>query len=299
MSSAYLQTVVIACPNCGTRYQVPFIAIGASGREVQCAQCSKPWHAMANMPPPPAIVPDDDRLFTPAYERALDEAFEAAERATAPAPPLPPSVQNDPEHERTLAEIKAAIMPRARASEVNAVDPAQLSRTRRAFARRQRQMKQALPIARIRRTARLAAVAILVALLAIGIFFRTELVRTWPSLAGVYSAIGLPVNVVGLTFENSKNVMSYRDGRQVMLITSRIRSIADRTVIVPPVLVSLIDASGHSLYEWTVDVKARDMEHAEVLDFSTEVSSPPPGVATVRLTFTTPRGASAVPAGTI
>ena len=37
MSSPDLQTVVIACPNCGTRYQVPYATIGAAGREVQCA----------------------------------------------------------------------------------------------------------------------------------------------------------------------------------------------------------------------------------------------------------------------
>ena len=302
MSSADLQTVVIACPNCGTRYQVPFGAIGAAGREVQCAQCSRPWHAVADIPPPPAINPDDDRLFTPADERALDAAFEAAARSAAPAiapAPPPPAVALDAEHERTLAEIKAAIMPRPKAGAPEPIDPAQLNRTRRAFARRQYRMSQALPIARVRRTARLAAVVALAALLATGFFLRTELVRAWPSLAGVYAAIGLPVNVVGLSFENARNVMSYRDGRQVMLITARIRSTASRGTIVPPVLISLIDADGRSLYEWTVDARAREMQPGDVVDFSTEVSSPPPGVVTVRLTFTTPRGGSAVPAGTL
>lgn len=301
MSSADLQTVVIACPNCGTRYQVPFGAIGTAGREVQCAQCSKPWHAVADIPPPPAIrPPDEDRLFSPADERALDEAFEAAERAAAPAAdPLPPSVPRDPDHERTLAEIKAAIMPRPKKSEINELDPAQLNKSRRAFAQRQRRLTSGLPIARVRRTARVAALVVLLGLLAIGFFLRTELVRAYPALAGVYAAIGLPVNVVGLTFDSPKTVMSYRDGKQVMLITARIRSTSARSVVVPPVLVSLIDANGRGLYEWTVDAKARDMEPGEVLDFSTEVNSPPPGVVTVRLTFTTPRGGSAVPAGTL
>ena len=82
MSSPDLQTVVIACPNCGTRYQVPYGTIGAAGREVQCAQCSKPWHATADAPPPPAVI-DEDRLFSPADERALDAQFEAEARTTA------------------------------------------------------------------------------------------------------------------------------------------------------------------------------------------------------------------------
>ena len=66
MSSADLQTTVIACPNCGTRYQVPRSTLGAAGREVQCAQCGKPWHATADAPPPPAI--EEDRMFSPADE---------------------------------------------------------------------------------------------------------------------------------------------------------------------------------------------------------------------------------------
>ena len=74
MTSPDLQTVVIACPNCGTRYQVPFATIGAAGREVQCAQCSKHWHAMADEPPPPAVI-DEDILFAKDDEAELDAAF--------------------------------------------------------------------------------------------------------------------------------------------------------------------------------------------------------------------------------
>ena len=41
-----------------------------------------------------------------------------------------------------------------------------------------------------------------------------------------------------------------------MLITARVRSIADHTVTVPPVLISLVDPSGVVVYEWTVTLKA-------------------------------------------
>jgi predicted Zn finger-like uncharacterized protein len=110
MSSPDLQTVVIACPNCGTRYQVPFATIGAAGREVQCAQCSNPWHAMADEPPPAAVEEDDDRLFAAGEETALDAAFEAEARGAAPA--LPPTIQTDAEPDQTLADIRAALAPK-------------------------------------------------------------------------------------------------------------------------------------------------------------------------------------------
>ena len=40
-------TVVIACPHCGTRYQVPPETLGSRGRQVSCAHCGKAWLAEA------------------------------------------------------------------------------------------------------------------------------------------------------------------------------------------------------------------------------------------------------------
>ena len=154
-------------------------------------------------------------------------------------------------------------------------------------------------MARVRRTARLAAFVLLVSILVLGFALRTDLVTWFPSLAGLYSAIGLPVNIVGLEFQDSKTLTSFRGGKPVMLITSRIRSVTSQTVAVPPVLVSLLDGTGATVYEWTVTPQAATMAPGEVFDFSTEVSAPPQGAMTVRLAFTTPRAGStaAAPAG--
>ena len=282
MSSADLATVVIACPHCGTRYQVPHATLGAGGREVQCAQCGKSWHAEADVQPPPAV--DPDRLF-PADEAALDFAFEAEARVSAPAPVAQPVA--DPEHERTLAEIRAAIAPKPKKQPVNAMDAAAITRAQKSSARRQRQAIGRLPLARVRRTARLAAFVLLASMLILGFSLRTDFVTWFPSLAGLYASIGLPVNVVGLEFQDSKTLNSLRGGKMVMQVTARIRSIAPHSVKVPPVLVSLYDAQGTALYEWTVTPSAAEMDPGEILDFSTEVNAPPPGATSVRLTFTT------------
>ena len=298
MSSPDLATAVIACPNCGTRYQVPRATLGAAGREVQCAQCSKSWHAEADAPPPVPVPapPDDDLLFSAAEEAALDAAFEAAAEAVEPAPAVPPTLPNDPEHEKTLAEIRAAIAPRPKS--VDAIDPALLTKNRRAFDKRQAHITRRLPMARFRRTARLGALVALLSVLLLGYSLRTDIVRLFPALAGLYAAVGLPVNVIGLAFEDPKTLTSFRDGKNVMLITARIRSIAGQAVPVPPVLVSLLDANGTPLYEWTVTPKATEMDPGEVFDFSTEVNTPPEGAVTVRLSFTTARGSAATPAET-
>lgn len=297
MSSPDLQTVVIACPNCGTRYQVPFATIGAAGREVQCAQCTKHWHAMADAPPPPAI--DDDLLFSAAEESEMDAAFEAEARGQ-PAPTLPAAVRRDEDHAKTLADIRAALAPKPKKAEVNALDPALLTKTKRAFDARQKKISGKLPMARVRRTARLGAFVLLVSILMLGFSLRTDIVLWFPALAGLYASIGLPVNVVGLEFEDSKTMTTFRSGKQVMIITSRIRSVAGTTVNVPPVLVSLLDSSGATVYEWTVTPQAKEMSPGEILEFSTEVSAPPQGATTVRLSFANPRASTgAAPAGTL
>jgi len=143
MSSADLATVMITCPHCGTRYQVPFSTIGSDGREVQCAQCSKSWHATAQAVPPPAVDPD---LLFPKDEAALDFAFETEEKAVAPATfPHSAPVPADPDHERTLAEIRAAIAPKSRRGPANAIDPKTLSKAKESFDRRQKSVVGKLP----------------------------------------------------------------------------------------------------------------------------------------------------------
>jgi hypothetical protein len=51
------------------------------------------------------------------------------------------------------------------------------------------------------------------------------------------------------------------------------------------VVVTLLDQGGRSLYQWSVVTRARDLEPGEVIGLSTELSSPPAGVARVRLSF--------------
>lgn len=282
MSTADLATVIIACPNCGTRYQVPYGTVGPSGRDVQCAQCGKSWHARAEAPlPVPPAPPEDgsDALFSSEDEADLDAGFEAVAAAEDP-----PNQSISAEHQRTLDEIRAAIAPKQRPP--SAVDQAALTKTQRAFRERQRGLAARLPVARLRRTARLAALVSLLSMLILGFSLRADLVLWFPQLAGLYSAIGLPVNVLGLEFSDAKTLTLLRDGKTVMQISAKIRSIAGRSVRVPPVLVSLLDAKGAPVYQWTVAPQASSMDPGDVVPFTTEMNAPPDLAVTVRLTFT-------------
>lgn len=286
MSSADLATVIITCPNCGTRYQVPYGTLGAAGRDVQCAQCGKSWRAKADPPPEPpapAVSPDD--------EDALDVHFEAVAAAAAPAAARAPDPLSA-EHQRTLDEIRAAIAPKPKPAPAP-IDPASLNKSQHAFRKRQQGLARRLPIARMRRTARLAAFVALLSILLLGYALRTDLVTWFPQLAGLYAAIGMPVNVVGLEFEDAKTLTLLRDGKTVMQISARIRSVAPRTVPLPPVLVSLLNAQGAPVYQWAVTPPAPSMDPGDVVPFATEMSAPPEAAVTVRLSFTNSTSSSA------
>ncbi len=114
-------------------------------------------------------------------------------------------------------------------------------------------------------------------------------------MAGAYAALGMPVNTVGLEFRDVSTVLALRSGANVMQVQARIYSVAPRLVAVPPVVVTLLDAHGVPLYEWSVTPQTRDLEPGEVVDFASQLTGPPAGATRVRLTFAGGPGSSATP----
>lgn len=278
MVSALPATVVIGCPHCGTRYRLPPEAIGPKGRDVSCAHCGRTWHADAVKP-----SQDEDALFDEAAEQELDAAFSAAAEAEAPQYPQP-GLDIEAARMATIAEIKAAIAPRAKPPR-SRPDAAGDKQVQKAFDKRQAAVSSKLPLAKVRRVARIGGLALLTLLIAGGIAFRTEVVRQFPDLAGAYEALGLKVNVLGLEFRDVTTLVALRNGTQQMQISGRIYSIAARTVMVPPVVVTLLDDEGTALYEWSVVPDLRDLEPGELVNFSTQLAAPPARATRARLTF--------------
>lgn len=265
--------MIITCPHCQTRYQVANDAIGAVGRKVMCAHCHEAWQA-APMPPADDI---NDRLFDDDAERELDAEFaEEARRADTSPPPVA----------APLAEPPSAVKAQAMAAAMRGDADPNAARTReRAFFRRQSRMGRQLPLARVRRTVRLVSLVVLALVVVAAVGLRTNIVRQFPDLAGVYAAIGLGVNVVGLDFYDIRTLRSVKGGGEVLRVEARIRSVSGRPVVVPSVVVTLLDGKGGALYEWSVSPVARELSPGESIDFSTELPQPPQGAESVKLTF--------------
>lgn len=276
MQSPQVQTVVITCPNCGTRYQVTPDTLGDAGRKVSCAECGKAWLATATPPaPPPPLVPEEEDQLDAAFaieQTALLESEADQEMEAEAAGDEPP---DDPGRPVVSPAVRAQKKAQGR------------------FLRRQRQVENGLPVARLRNYARIGAVVALIGAVAGLAMLRVEIVRMVPNLAGLYAAVGLGVNIVGLEFAEVSTRLGRRDGVDVLGVSATIYPVAQRSVPVPPVVVEIRDGAGHVLYQWSVTPERRTLAPGETVPFSTELASPPAGAQSVYLSFATGNGGSA------
>lgn len=252
--------MIITCPHCQTKYQVTYEAIGSVGRKVQCAHCQQAWQQSP-------LAPEDQVTFEALAEDGMDEAMAAEERAVAA------------EVARKLAEEEA------RHAEGGKVDPAVIKKRQHAFSRRQNAMAARLPLARLRRAARVMGAVGLAAVLGVGYFGRVQVVERYPAMAGLYGAVGLGVNVVGLDFSNVTTLRTLRDGKEMLVVSAQIVGLMPDPVVVPPVVVTLIDAAGEGIYEWSVTPSVRDLMAGERATFDTQLVLPPGDAQRVRLSF--------------
>ncbi|KKB13420.1 hypothetical protein VE25_02085 [Devosia geojensis] len=267
--------MIITCPHCSTRYQVAYEAIGAAGRKVQCAACRKDWQER-----PPEADPETeaaDQLFDSIAEDGLDEAMVAEERS------LSARIEARLAVERAKAEAAEAPVPAP--APADAEDPTTLKRRQRAFSKRRKLLNRDLPMARLRRIARMGVLVALVGLVA-GLYLgRAPMVRQFPQLAGLYAALGLDVNVVGLDFAGLQTRRLLREGREVLDVGAEIVGLDPRAVTVPSVVVALTDAEGAVVYQWSVAAPARTLVAGERARIETQLPAPPPEAVGVRLSF--------------
>ncbi|MDP3383343.1 MAG: hypothetical protein Q8S47_08465, partial [Phenylobacterium sp.] len=72
--------------------------------------------------------------------------------------------------------------------------------------------------------------AALALMIVVAVVFRVDVVRLWPSAAGAFASVGLPVNSVGLAIEGVEFEPALHDGHAALSVSGMIRNIEDRTI---------------------------------------------------------------------
>jgi predicted Zn finger-like uncharacterized protein len=289
--------MLIVCPTCATAYQIELAALGAAGRSVRCAHCKNTWFAT-----PDSVVQEPALVSVAAVHRASAPADDFAGMEAQPLQEvLPPGDTGPADNPFMVADAPPLVPqdhPETGADSAAKFDPGVPDDAETIAARRVRQTyvdrKEQRSLFR-----RLVSVPMLIvamaAILLAALNWRAAVVRHFPQTASLYAAIGLPVNLRGLFFEDVKSRSELTDGVMVLIVEGTIVNLTTRTLDVPRLRLSLRNGVGHEIYAWTALPSKSTVGSGNGLPFRARLASPPPDGRDVIVRFFNRRDALAGP----
>lgn len=258
--------MIVSCPNCATRFEVPESALGKAGRKVRCSQCAHLWlqHAdgrMEAVPAPPAAPPSHAEP-EPAPERNWE------------APPMP--AEDEP-----AADIRA--------------ERAEPEPRRRRFGRGAADADMAP-----RRRRRRALVAILLLLLA-GAGAGLLLLRHDAGPGGgegaslvdrVMAMFGAQRELPGqgLNFENVATARRKDGDVWVLVVTGEVVNTTAEQRAVPPLRGALLGADNKELQSWVFNTSVDRLDAGQRTKFETTLRQPTVEATDIKVSFSLPGG---------
>ena len=122
---------------------------------------------------------------------------------------------------------------------------------------------------------------------------RHDVVRYLPQTASLFAAIGLPVNLRELHFENVRISREIEDNVAILIVDGSIVSDASGPVEVPRLRFAARDKAGQEVYTWTMLPERSILQPGEKLAFRSRLAAPPKDAQDVMVRFFTPRDVEA------
>jgi predicted Zn finger-like uncharacterized protein len=278
--------MLIVCPSCTTAYRIELSTLGAAGRSVRCARCRAVWLAsVADLAPAALSLPgggvsissdEPDQPSSPAVQHAdalvagpEDVAAAGSSGSSADAPPNAADV--------TIADAPSLVpasVPDGGAAPVNAAATGPDIETSAA-----RRARQANGTVKRRRSVRLpglpVVILVLAAALASLLHWREGVVRILPQTASLFSAIGLPVNLRGVSFDAVKTSVESQDGVMVLVVQGMIANLTRKPLDVPRLRFAVRNGAGYEVYAWTALPTQPVLGPGDSAPFRSRLASPP------------------------
>ena len=127
--------------------------------------------------------------------------------------------------------------------------------------------------------------AMLTVLVLMAYIFRVDVVKLWPKTASAYASVGVPVNPLGLQFEELGARPALKDGRAALIVSGKIRKTKDHPIESPPLQIQLLDKGGRSLEVKNVDPENPLIPPGEVRQFSISLFDPPIAAEDAKVAF--------------
>jgi hypothetical protein len=126
---------------------------------------------------------------------------------------------------------------------------------------------------------------------------RSEVVRYLPQTASLFAAVGLPVNLRHLSFENVKIVKEEQGGVSILIIEGMISNTANSPTDVPRLRFAARNATGQDVYTWTAQPSRNVLGPKESMEFHSRLAAPPADAIDVMVRFFTAKDAAEGVAG--
>lgn len=139
------------------------------------------------------------------------------------------------------------------------------------------------------------AAGLAIVLLAAG-FFRVDIVRLVPRASGAYAMVGMPVNPVGLEFEQVSARPALQDGHEALVVSGMIRNVQDRALAAPPLKISVLDKAGKAVAHKVSAIDDGAIAPGQTRHFVIAVLDPPATADDVEVAFAALRAPKAKPA---
>ncbi len=318
--------MLIVCPNCATSYLIEPTSVGSAGRTVRCARCKTTWfaaapkqandvtafvdgviaeaeaqtggHQTALMAPRTSLLGTTTQRQSPTTFGGEPPAFPAPLPNAASGPLGPTNHNSDfaPVQEPAPLAVTDARRRWCRQSNTHPcadADSASLDTedllielvARRQRLKAKRQIK--------RRSSRWTAIALVLFSFNVALVgARSEVVRFLPQTASLFAAIGLPVNLRNLKFDNVRISRETTDGVTALLVEGTIVSTTGKAAEVPRLRFAARNAAGQEVYSWTAVPSRSVLGPDESLPFSSQLVSPPVDAVDVMVRFFTAQDAA-------
>ena len=305
--------MLIVCPSCATSYDVDAASLRPNGRQVRCVRCRSVWHAELTqaeklIAAAEALAPVRRAVeamaeiaaedWPPAEEQPVTAETEAADEPEPssgaveeelPAPPenvAAPSQPSELEVESPpIAPVDLDSGDPAAAMEMAEEEPPALpedveSVAARRYPSKSRRNKLRWPLSRMQ-----SAILALVIIDAIVVGWRADFVRALPQTAAFYAAIGVPVNLRGLKFDDLATISEQHEGASILVIEGNVVNGAGKIVDVPRLRFAVRNAAREEIYSWTAMPPRALLSPNEAVGFRTRLASPPPDAHDVLVRF--------------
>ena len=108
-----------------------------------------------------------------------------------------------------------------------------------------------------------------------GVMGRERLVRELPISAGVFAAIGLPVNVRGLELQHLRSSIIDDGSQRILAVEGEVANIRSNTRKVPDIRISVRSKDGRIIYSWISPAPKKEIAVGESIYFRARLSAPP------------------------